>query len=424
MNSDEHSFERRLADADWRSLDTPFYVYDLDELTARSTTLSKLFLGLFEPSYAIKSNPNLAVLRQVMKQLDHIDASSAHEVERALAIGLEPSQITWSGPGKRASELRAIVGLGVSIVVEAEDEIELIGEIATAAGVRQDVLLRINPDHVPKGFGASMSGRPSQFGIDETKAAGAIARIMSEPALKLTGFHAYTGSMCLSPEPIAENIANLCEIFSRASEAAGIVPEKLIFGAGFGIPLHDGQHALDIEQVRDLVAPHIEKLSRDPVLGNAKRLLELGRWISGPSGALVTSVLSSKVSRDMPIAVCDAGFNNHLAAAGMMGSVFQKNYPFVVLRQTGEGIEAVEQMLAGPLCTSIDQLSRKISLPLLHRGDVLAVMMSGAYGLTASPTRFISHPEPAEYALQQGALADITESSLNHLGTLTRLNVK
>jgi diaminopimelate decarboxylase len=101
----------------------------------------------------------------------------------------------------------------------------------------------------------------------------------------------------------------------------------------------------------------------------------------------------------------------------MMGSVFQKNYPFEVLQHQGDPAP-VEQMLAGPLCTSIDQLSRKITLPLLAKGDVLAVLMSGAYGLTASPTRFISHPEPAEYMIEDGNLRDISESALNLPGTI------
>lgn len=399
-------------------LETPFYVYDFDVLDARATWLKTVFGDLLSPSYAIKSNPNLAVIRRIANTFDQVDASSAHEVERALSCGLKPEQITWSGPGKRQSELTALAGQGVTIVIESEDEIELLADICRDLSKQQPVLLRINPDHVPKGFGASMSGKPSQFGIDQSKVPQAIARIQARSELRLTGFHAYTGSMCLSPEPIAQNIQNLCEIFRQAVTEAGIIPEKLIFGAGFGIPLHDGQETLDIEQVRDQIAPHLRLVADDPVLGQAERVLELGRWVTGPSGALITTVLSAKTSRDLRIAVCDAGFNNHLAACGMMGSVFHKNYPFAVLGRSDSGDEPVDHMLAGPLCTTIDQLSRKISLAPLVRGDMLAVLMSGAYGLTASPTRFISHPEPGEYAMSKGELTDITESRLNNLGSL------
>ena len=401
------------------SIPTPFYIYDFDVLDRRLTRLRDRFAGLFRPSFAVKSNPNRALIGRVLSCIDHIDASSAHEVERALSVGVSPDHISWSGPGKRRSELEVLSKLGLTIVVEAEDEIELLSEITATYSAPQDIVLRINPDHVPKGFGASMSGNPSQFGIDEPAIGHAIDLIKRAPGLRLTGFHAYTGSMCLTPEPIAENIANLCAIFRKAVALAEIVPNTLIFGAGFGIPLHAGQKPLDIDALHALVEPHIRELASDPVLGAARRLLEVGRWISGPTGALVSSVLSAKTSRGLAVAVCDAGFNNHLAACGMMGSVFQKNYPIQAIRRQGSADDPPqEQMLAGPLCTSIDQLARRIELPPLRRGDAIAVLMSGAYGLTASPTRFISHPEPAEYALSDGKLTDISESGLNRLGSL------
>lgn len=409
-----------LQKLDFDTVETPCYIYDFAALDRRIERLSRLFDGLFRPSYAVKSNPNLALLRRIAAQVPFIDASSAHEVERALSVGVAPERITWSGPGKRNRDLTAIAGRGVTIVVEAEDEIDQLTAICAGFAAPQPVILRINPDHVPRGFGASMSGKPSQFGIDQPNANDAIDRIMAAPGLRLIGFHAYTGSMCLSPEPIAENIANLVTMFRAATLHAGIRPEKLIFGAGFGVPYHAGQEPLDVEAVRTLVAPVISQLAEDPVLSGAHRLLELGRWITAPCGALVTSVLSAKESRGLRIAVCDAGFNNHLAACGMMGAVFQKNYPIVPLRRAADDGDPVAHMLAGPLCTTIDQLARKIDLPPLSRGDVLAVMMSGAYGLTASPTRFISHPEPAEYALENGALRDISESRLNWPGSLVQ----
>lgn len=397
--------------------DTPAYIYDPQGLGARIAALRAQFDDLFQPSFAIKSNPNLALLRLIADQVPHIDASSFHEVERALSTGVTPGRISWSGPGKRQSELAALAGRGITMVVEAEDEIDLLATICPDLPAPQRVVLRINPDHVPRGFGASMSGKPSQFGIDEPRAPQAIDRIEAAPGLHLAGFHAYTGSNCLSAEPIAENFANLCRIFGQAAGYLGRPVETLIFGAGFGLPYHPGQEPLDIEQVAKLTAPIIDTLAGDPLTANAARLLEIGRWITGPNGALLTGVLSVKDSRGTRIAVCDAGFNNHLAAAGMMGSVFPKNYPFALIRG-GTG-KPVEHQIAGPLCTSIDTLARKLELPPLSRGDVLAVMMSGAYGLTASPTRFISHAEPAEYLIEaDGSLTDISESRLNMPGSL------
>lgn len=397
---------------------TPAYLYDAQGLSARITVLHDHMGALFQPSFAIKSNPNLALLRLIAAEVAHIDASSFHEVERALSIGVTPNRISWSGPGKRQSELAALAGRGITIVVEAEDEIDALVAICKDLPAPQRVVLRINPDHVPRGFGASMSGKPSQFGVDEPRAHAAIDRITAAPGLHLAGFHAYTGSNCLAAEPIAENFANLARIFTVAAAHLGRPVETLIFGAGFGLPYHPGQEPLDIAEVARLAGPALAPLADDPLTAGAARLLEIGRWITGPNGALLTTVLSVKESRGTRIAVCDAGFNNHLAAAGMMGAVFQKNYPFAAIRCASDA-EPVEHQIAGPLCTSIDTMARKLMLPPLARGDVLAVLMSGAYGLTASPTRFISHAEPAEYLIgADGTLTDISESRLNAPGSL------
>lgn len=398
---------------------SPAYLYDSEGLRQRVALLRRHFDDLFQPSFAIKSNPNLAILRLLAEEVPHIDASSFHEVERALSVGVAPHRISWSGPGKRGAELAALAGTGVTIVVESEDEIDALAGICKDMAQPQRVILRINPDHVPRGFGASMSGKPSQFGIDETRSPQAIDRIEAAGGLHLAGFHAYTGSNCLAPEPIAENFANLARIFIEASRYLGRPAETLIFGAGFGLPYHPGQEPLDIAEVARLAAPALAPLADEALTAGAARLLEIGRWITGPNGTLISEVLSVKDSRGTRIAVCDAGFNNHLAAAGMMGAVFQKNYPFAVLRCAAGDAEPVEHQIAGPLCTSIDTLARKLMLPPLARGDLLVVLLSGAYGLTASPTRFISHPEPGEYLIgADGSLTDITESRLNAPGSL------
>ncbi|AUH32278.1 alanine racemase [Paracoccus tegillarcae] len=228
---------------------TPAYLYDAQGLAARIALLHDHMGALFQPSFAIKSNPNLALLRLIAEQVAHIDASSFHEVERALSIGVAPHRISWSGPGKRQSELAVLAGRGITIVVEAEDEIDALAGICTDLTAPQRVVLRINPDHVPRGFGASMSGKPSQFGIDEPRATHAIDRIEGSAGLHLAGFHAYTGSNCLAAEPIAENFANLARIFTQAAAHLGRPVETLIFGAGFGLPYHPGQEPLDIAEV-------------------------------------------------------------------------------------------------------------------------------------------------------------------------------
>lgn len=123
-------------------------------------------------------------------------------------------------------------------------------------------------------------------------------------------------------------------------------------------------------------------------------------------------MLAEKTSRGKGMRVCDAGFNNHLAACGMMGSVLRRNWVFENLSNP-DGLPAT-YTLAGPLCTSIDRLAADIDLPEVRRGDILAIPNSGAYGLSASPTRFISHPEPREVLMTADGMTDVSESLLNH----------
>ena len=155
------------------------------------------------------------------------------------------------------------------------------------------------------------------------------------------------------------------------------------------------QEALDLDRVAALVNPLLESVSASPGLGRANLVLELGRYMVGPFGYLLTSVVDVKESRGTTFAVCDAGFNNHLAAFGLMGSIIRRNWPIFKITGAGDADKRTYTVV-GPLCTSIDTLATKVELPVLERGDVLAVASSGAYGLSASPVRFISHPEPRE----------------------------
>lgn len=404
----------RLAAA--QTFGTPLYLYDADCLTERLQTLSSLFGDRFGISYAIKANPNLALLKLIKPWLSTFDASALAEVERAIAAGMPPEHITFSGPAKRDAEIDGAIRLGVGeLVLEGLDEARRVSARATALGRVQAVLVRINPSRVPRGFGASMAATPSQFGIDEEDIPEALPEIATLPGLRLLGFHIYSGTNCRDPQAIAENFAIFAEIFRRAQALAGIEPVRLVFGSGFGVPYLPGEAPLDHAALPALINPIIDALKAEPAFAQTRCNLELGRWLVAPAGWLLTGVVSAKRSRGAEIRCCDAGFNNHLAAASMMGTVIPRNWVFENLSNP-HGTPG-PYTLTGPLCTSIDRLAHAAELPEVRRGDVLAIPMSGAYGLTASPTRFISHPEPREAIVQGGVLTDATESLMNHWQT-------
>jgi diaminopimelate decarboxylase len=389
------SIRHRLAHAA-REMTTPAYVYFADDIAAQVVRVAATFGGRFELSYAIKANPNVALLSHLRGVLSHLDASSIGEIERALRAGYTPDQISFSGPGKRRFELERAVCLKCrEIVCESERELDTLNEIAVQGQQHVTVLLRVNLRKLPPGFGAHMAGRPSQFGIDEEAIDPVLERFANWPALELAGFHAYSGSNSLNADAIAENIANVLEVFESLAHRHGFVPRRIIVGAGFGIPYSVDQQSLDLDRLATLVNPLLDRTATSPRLGKARLVLELGRYLVGPFGYLLTSVVDVKTSRGTSFAVCDAGFNNHLAAFGLMGSVVRRNWPISKVTDS-HGTATGIYTLVGPLCTTIDTLATKVELPLLECGDVLAVASSGAYGLSASPVGFISHPEPRE----------------------------
>ncbi len=368
--------------------------------------------GRLEPSFAVKCNPNVALLSRLNGVFTHLDVSASAEIDRAMRAGYAPGAISFSGPAKRPFELERAVTLGIGeIVCESVREVRDVGAIAVRHGRRAPVLLRINPLKMPAKFGLNMAGRPSQFGVDEEEVDDALREIARIAGVDLRGFHVFSGTNALDAGAIGENFAILAELFTRFAERHGLEPERLIFGSGMGVPFLDDHQPLDLVEVASHVNPVIDALLARPSMHRARPLLEMGRWLVGPCGWLLASVVAEKRSRGVELRMLDAGFNNHLAAAGMMGTVIRRNWVFEKLGdpepRTGR------YTLTGPLCTTIDAMATKIELPPLAIGDVVSIACSGAYGLTASPTGFISHPEPREILLDDGERIDATESERN-----------
>lgn len=390
------------------TVQTPFYAYDLECVSRRVARLSELFGKGVSLRYAIKANPHPAILAHLNALGVLFDASSIGEVSRALDAGAVPSAISFTGPGKTKTEIvQAIENRIDALVLESMGQARQASEVARGLGQTQGVMVRVSPATSPKGFGARMTGRVTQFGIDEEDVPDAIEEILQLPGLRLDGFHFYTGSNSLESGAVVENMAIFSELSRRFAAISGKAPRRLIFGAGFGLNYHEGELPLDIEATAEGISGVFEDLSKDPNVAQAKIELELGRWLTGPAGTLVMSVVDRKPSRGETVCICDAGFHTHLAACGMMGSVLRRNWPIRNLSSPDADVEKV--MLAGPLCTSIDLLAREIRLASPASGDLLAVSLSGAYGHSASPAGFISHPVAGEF-IWNGAGFDLNGS--------------
>ncbi len=375
-------------------METPAYVYDLPAIAARFAALSAVLPGV-GIRYAVKANPHAGVLGTLIGLGALTDASSIGEVRRALASGASAADISFTGPAKRRAEVDEAVARGIGyMVVESLHQAEMTSSAAVARGCVQKVLARISPVFSPKGFGARMTGQVTQFGIDEEGAEQTLAQIRALPGIDLAGLHFYSGSNALDGAAIAANVANCVALAQRFGPG-----HRVVFGSGFGVPYHEGQVALDLADVTARL-----RLALQPLAGIAVDI-ELGRWLVAPAGQLLTRVLGRKEGRGAVVLLVDAGFQAHMAACGMMGSVVKRNWPIRNLTSTGPD-EVVT--VAGPLCTSIDLLARDLTVAAAACDDVLAVGLSGAYGATASPLGFISHPLVREYVWDGQALRDAT----------------
>ncbi len=401
--------DRHLAEAAAR-FGTPAYVYATDVVEERLAHLRAHLGRWFAVSFAVKSNPNPALLGWMRDRLDYLDISSGGELALGREAGWDAARISFTGPAKREAELRAAIEAGLGeLVLESLREARLADAVAAELGRVQPVLVRLAPARVPKGFGDQMAGRPSPFGVDVEDAAEILPQIAALPNLRIIGLHIYSGTQCLKPEAICENWRIFMQVFRDTCAALDLRPEKLIFGAGLGIPYHPGDNALDLAAIAAEIGPELDAFRAEPRLADARLVLELGRYLVGPAGWFVTRVLSVKQSRGTRIAICDGGLNDNLAASGNFGMVLRRNYVMHRVGGDEDGTRPEEkQDISGPLCTSIDKLGGGVALPRLEEGDLIAIHACGAYGPTASPLHFISHPMPAEVLLTGGQMQDVT----------------
>jgi len=394
-----NSMLRQIAD----TFGTPAYVYDMDHIRARTIALRNSLQRQFQISYAMKANPNRELLSRMRECVDRLDVSSGGELTHAIDAGWSPELIGFTGPGKRDVELQLSVDKGIGhIVLESVDEAVRLDLIAAAGNRIQPVLIRISPLSIPQGFGARMAGKPTQFGIDEEVIDEAIQRIAMLPRLRLDGFHVYSGTQCLNAASIVEHFRLTLALFQKVSHRHQLSPGTLIIGSGLGIPYHETDKPLDIAALGSEIATLVKAFKTNPPLVDSELVLETGRFLVGEAGVFLTSVVATKISRGVQICICDGGMNHHLAAAGHLGSVIHRNYPiFKVTDDLPARDQCKPQTLYGPLCTSIDLLANQIVLPSLKVGDLLAIGSSGAYGLSSSPTGFISHPLPREIVVDR-----------------------
>ncbi|WP_028103241.1 pyridoxal-dependent decarboxylase, exosortase A system-associated [Pseudoduganella violaceinigra] len=371
---------------------TPFYAYSRAAMTQRVAELRAALPQDVHLHYAMKANPMPAVVQHMATLVDGLDVASGGELRVALDTVMAPDNISFAGPGKGEAELSCAIAAGIVLNLESEGELERAARIGQRLGIVPKVNVRVNPDFELKSSGMKMGGGPKQFGVDAERVPAMLARI-GELGLDFHGFHIFSGSQNLKAAALQDAHEKTFALALRLAEAAPRAPRILNIGGGFGIPYFPGEERLDLAAVGQNLARILEDVR--PRLQGAQVVIELGRYLVGEAGAYVCRVVDRKESRGQVYLVTDGGLHHHLSASGNFGQVIRKNYPVVVGTRVAGGPRELASVV-GPLCTPLDLLADQMELGQAQPGDLVVVLQSGAYGATASPAAFLSHPAAAE----------------------------
>lgn len=374
---------------------TPFYAYDSSVIAAQVEKLRAALPPDIHLHYAMKANPMPQVVQYLAGITDGLDVASAGELRVALETGIEPARISFAGPGKSDADLRAAVAGGVIINMESAGEMQRIAALAKLSGSRPRVAIRVNPDFELKAAGMKMGSGPKPFGVD-AECVPAMLETLGTLPLDFMGFHIFSGSQNLREQAIIEAQSKTFELAFRLARAAPSPVRWLNIGGGLGVPYFPGEQRLELAAIAGNLG-HLLDAAREQ-LPEAEIVMELGRYFTAEAGIYVCEVVDRKVSRGETFLITNGGLHHHLAASGNFGQVIRKNYPLCLgNRVASEDMEVVN--VVGPLCTPLDILGNKVALPPAVPGDLIVLFQSGAYGFTASPRDFLSHPHPGEIFL-------------------------
>ncbi|MEZ5742963.1 MAG: diaminopimelate decarboxylase [Sphingomonadaceae bacterium] len=354
---------------------TPVYVYSRATLTrharvfrdALAAQLPKLHLA-----YAMKANPNLAVLKVLAAEGYGADIVSGGELERALAAGMPAGDIVFSGVGKDVRELARGVEVGIGqFNLESEEEGVELAAIAAAAGKRATCALRVNPNVDAKTHAKISTGKAeNKFGVPYDRAAAIYARLAALDGLEMRGLAVHIGSQIGDLEPSRQAFEKMGALM-RELRGAGFTVSHMDLGGGLGVPYKAGEQLPGPEDYAAMVG----EVTGD---WDATIMFEPGRVIAGNSGVMVTRVIRVKEGVAAPFVVVDAAMND-LARPAM----YDAWHDFVAVAPTGEKVTA---NIVGPICESSDTFAMGREIDVVQAGDLAAFRTAGAYGATMANT--------------------------------------
>jgi diaminopimelate decarboxylase len=372
---------------------TPFYCYSTATLVRHARVFRAAVAAIPDPlvAFAVKANPNLAVLHVLAREGLGADVVSGGELARALAAGIPAARIVFSGVGKTDEELEAALAAGIhQINVEGEDELERISALAVARGVAAPVVIRVNPDVDARTHSKISTGKAeNKFGIAYDRVPALYARAAAMPGIAAQGIGAHIGSQLTDLGPIEDAADRLGALVARL-RGAGLPVRRVDLGGGLGIPYDPALPAPpDPVAYGAMLARAIARWEgggRD-----VSFIFEPGRLIVGNAGVLVARVITVKHGDARDFVVLDAAMNDLMRPA-LYGAWHAIR---AVVPRPGRMVATI----VGPVCETGDQFAEDRAISPVERGDLVALMTAGAYGATMAST-YNSRPLVAEVLVE------------------------
>ncbi|MBI3942976.1 MAG: diaminopimelate decarboxylase [Chloroflexi bacterium] len=378
-----------------------FYVYDLGEIEARYRAYTAAFPAAWI-CYAYKANSSLALAGFLSRLGAAADVVSGGELYIALQAGVAPRRIVFNGNGKTAAELAYAINQDIALIqVDAMEELPRLSRVAVRQGKQVKIGIRVNPNidaqthpHITTGL------KTNKFGVPIEQAPDIYAAVAGYPNLQVAGIHCHIGSQITHLEPVEAAVSQVAALTARL-QTAGYPIHMVNIGGGLGISYGNPADCINPADLQ-MVVPSPADLARRimPLIAplNCQLLLEPGRSLVAPAGALLTRVIHVKGEQGngterRRFVVVEAGMNDLIRPA-LYGA-----YHRIVPLQWAE--PAIVADVVGPICESADVFGRDRQLPHLEEGDWLAILDAGAYGMSLAST-YNGQPLPAEIAVYRG----------------------
>ena len=373
-----------------REFGTPLYVYSADGFLDYFNAFQKAVAPVNgKVHYAVKANSALAILSLLADAGAGADIVSGGEMQRALAAGIAPADIVFSGVGKSDDEIRLALARNIGqINAESLEEIQRIEAIAEEWGLKARIAIRVNPDVDPKSHEKISTGQKStKFGIPIAggQAEQIYRHIHDSPSLENAGLAVHIGSQLTDLAPFKDAYEILIELAERLRSDGMSVP-SLDLGGGLGVD-YDGESRPDFAAYGKMVEELFSGL-------NYKLGFEPGRSIAADNGILLASVLYTKPAEDKQFIIVDAAMNDLIRP-----TLYEAHHRIEAAQQSNRGLEIAD--IVGPVCETGDYLARGRHMPVLEQGELVAVFNAGAYGAVMA-SNYNTRPLPAEVLIHNG----------------------